>query len=147
MVFTVPTKLAAKQIAALRGKPRASFLLAVDDIRRRGCAAAGVRLSGADLSAICRLDLYGEWRLLTVFETADRCILLVVAEHTRTANPYRLIYDALDISEPAEPRTKPSCCDPEGNPPADADLAARLEVGLAELGRALQRGTAKTRRR
>ena len=36
MVAAVPTKLAAKQIAALRGKPRASFLLAVDDIRREG---------------------------------------------------------------------------------------------------------------
>ena len=85
MVAVVPTKLAAKQIAALRGKPRASFLLAVDDIRRRDCAGAGVRLTGAGLSDICRLDLYGAWRLLTVFETKDRCILLLVAEHTRTA--------------------------------------------------------------
>jgi hypothetical protein len=40
-VSTVPTKLARQQIAALRGKAKASFLLAVDDIRRRGCAAAG----------------------------------------------------------------------------------------------------------
>ena len=146
-VATVPTKLAAKQIAALRGKPRASFLLAVDDIRRRGCAAAGVRLTGSGLSAICRLDLYGGWRLLTVFETRDRCILLLVAEHTRMANPYQLIYDALGIGEPAEPRTKPTCCDAEGSPPVDADLAARLETGLAELARALQRGGAKPHRR
>ena len=29
---------------------------------RRGCAAAGVRLAGQELSAICRLDLYGSWR-------------------------------------------------------------------------------------
>ncbi len=56
-VVTVPTRLAARQIAALRGKPRASFLLAADDIHRRGCAAAGLRLTGAGLSAICRLDL------------------------------------------------------------------------------------------
>jgi hypothetical protein len=69
----------AKQVAQLRGKPRVSFLLAVDDIRHRGRAAAGVRLTGADLSAICRLDLYGAWRLLTVFEAPDRCILLLVA--------------------------------------------------------------------
>jgi hypothetical protein len=72
---------------------RASFLLAVDDIRRRGCAAAGVRLTGTGLSAICRLDLYGAWRLLTAFEAPDRCILLLVAEHARTENPYHLIYD------------------------------------------------------
>lgn len=122
-------KLAAKQIAALRGKPHASFLLAVDDIRRRGCAGAGVRRTGAGLSDICRLDLYGAWRLLTVFETKGRCILLLVAEHTRTANPYQLIYDALDISEPAEPRTKPACCDAAGRPPVDADLAAVSKPG------------------
>ena len=117
-VATVPTRLAARQITALRGKPRASFLLAVDDIRQRGCAAAGVRLTGAGLSAICRLDLYGAWRLLTVFEAADRCVLLLVAEHTRSENPYRLIYAALGISEPGGPRTKPACCVPKASRPS-----------------------------
>ena len=58
-VSTVPTKLARQQIAALRGKTKASFLLAVQEIHRRGCAAAGVRLAGEALSGICRLDLYG----------------------------------------------------------------------------------------
>jgi hypothetical protein len=106
----------------LRGKARASFLLAVDDIRRRGCAAAGVRLAGKELSAICRLDLYGAWRLLTVFDAPERCILLLVAEHTRTANPYQLLYDALGIGEPEEPRTKPSCCDSDGDPPSTLTL-------------------------
>jgi hypothetical protein len=43
----------------------------VEDIRHRGCAAAGVRLAGEALSGICRLDLYGAWRLLTVFEAPD----------------------------------------------------------------------------
>ena len=80
-VATVPTKLASQQIASLRGKAKASFLLAVQDIRPRGCEAAGVRLTGKALSAICRLDLYGAWRLLTVFEAPDRCILLLFAEH------------------------------------------------------------------
>jgi hypothetical protein len=49
------------------------------------------------------------WRLLTVFEAPDRCIPLLVAEHTRSANPYRLLYAALGIDEPENPRTKPSC--------------------------------------
>src|SRR6266851_4199706 len=116
-VSTVPTKLARQQIASLRGKAKAYFLLAVEDIRRRGCAAAGVRLTGEGLSGICRLDLYGAWRLLTVFEAPDRCVLLLVAEHTRSANPYRLLYAALGITEPQEPRTKPPCCDSGGEPP------------------------------
>jgi hypothetical protein len=81
--------LARRQIADLRGKAKASFILAVQDIRRRGCQAAGIRLAGEQLAGICRLDLYGAWRLLTVFEASDRCVLLLVAEHTRSANPYR----------------------------------------------------------
>jgi hypothetical protein len=134
-VSTIPTKLARQQIAALRGKAKASFLIAVEDIRRRGCAAAGVRLAGETLSGVCRLDLYGAWRLLTVFEDQNRCVLLMVAEHTRVANPYHLLYSALDIAEPAEPRTKPSCCDTEGQPPSAPNLVKRFELGLRDLGR------------
>ena len=92
-----------------------------------------MRLAGQELLAVCRRDLYGAWRLLTVFESPDRCILLLVAEHTRTSSPYRLLYDALGIGEPEEPRTKPACCDPEGQPPIDPDLAARFENGLRQL--------------
>jgi len=136
-VSTVPTKQARQQITALRGKAKASFLLAVEDIRRRGCAAAGVWLAGEALAGICRLDLYGAWRLLTVFETPDRCVLLLVAEHTRSANPYRLLYAALGIDEPKEPRTKPSCCDAEGQPPMDPDILERFERGLRDLGHVL----------
>jgi hypothetical protein len=105
---------------------------------RPGCAAAGVRLPGeAALPGVCRLDLYGAWRLLTVFEAPDRCVLLLVSEHTRSANPYRLLYAALGIGEPEDPRTKPSCCDAEGQPPIGADLAEQFECGLRDLGRPL----------
>jgi hypothetical protein len=130
----------------MRGKAKASLLLAVDDIRRRGCAAAGVRLAGEQLSAVCRLDLYGSWRLLTTFETSELCILLLVAEHTRSANPYQLLYDALDLEQPEEPRTKPACCDPQGQPPLASDLVERFEHGLRELTRGLP-ATRKARRR
>jgi hypothetical protein len=86
--------------------------------------------------------------LLTVFAAADRCVLLLVAEHTGAESPYRLIYAALDISEPGGPRTKPACCDPEGQPPVDPDLASRLEEGLADLAPALPApGNARDRRR
>jgi hypothetical protein len=113
-VSTVTTKLAREQIAALRSMAKASFLLAVEDIRHHGCAAAGVRLAGEATSGVCRLDLYGTWRLVTVFEAPDRCILLLVAEHTRSASPYHLLYAPLGIDEREEPRTKPSCCDVDG---------------------------------
>jgi hypothetical protein len=144
----VPTQLAREQIAAMRGKAKASLLLAVDDIRRRGCAAAGVRLAGEQLSSVCRLDLYGAWRLLTTFEAPDRCILLLVAEHTRSANPYQLLYDALGIHQPEEPRSKPACCDSEGQPPVAPDLVQRFEHGLRDLAHGLSAtGMARRRRR
>jgi hypothetical protein len=143
----VPTQLAREQIASMRGKARASLLLAVDDIRRRGCAAAGVRLAGEKLSVVCRLDLYGAWRLLTTFEAPHRCILLLVAQHTRSANPYQLLYDALGIDEPQEPRTKPACCDPEGQPPVAPDLVQRFERALRDLARGLPNSSRARRRR
>ncbi len=50
---TVPTKLARQQIASSRCKAKASFRLAVEDIRRRGCAASAcVRLAGEASSGI-----------------------------------------------------------------------------------------------
>jgi hypothetical protein len=64
-----------------------------------------VRLAGASVWNVCRLDLYGAWRLLTCFETPRRCILLLVAEHSRSENPYSLLYEVLGIAEPDEPRT------------------------------------------
>jgi len=131
----------------MRGKAKASVVLAVDDIRRRGCAAAGVRLAGEQLSVVCRLDLYGAWQLLTTFEAPDRCILLLVAEHTRSASPYQQLYDALGIDEPREPRTKPTCCDTEGQPPVAPELVERFERGLSDLARGLHAAAKGQRRR
>jgi hypothetical protein len=70
-------------------------------------------------------------------------VLLPVAEHTRSANPYGLLYEALGIDEPEEPRTKPSCCDDGGQPPIDPDLIERFENGLRELGRGLRASARK----
>ena len=87
------------------------------------------------------VGLYGAWRLLTAFEAPDRCFLLFVAEHTRSANPYQLLYSALGIDEPDQPRTKPTCCDAEGQPSVSSDLIARFEHGLGELNRDLRSPT------
>ena|SRR5580658_6730395 len=132
-------------MSSLKGKPKAALDLVVDDIRHRGCDAAGVRLAGASVSSVCRLDLYGAWRLLTCFESPDRCILLLVAEHSRTENPYMLLYEILGMTEPEEPRTKPACCDASGQPPVDPELITRFEDGARSLVRGLPR-TGRTRR-
>ena len=73
-------------------------------------------------------------------------ILLLVAEHTRAANPYQLLYDVLGIDEPEEPRTKPACCDREGQPPIALDIAERFERGLRDLSHGLA-SAPKTRNR
>ena len=101
-----------------------------------------MRLAGELVSSVCRLDLYGSWRLLTCFESAERCILLLVAEHSRSESPYRMLYEVLGITEPEEPRTKPACCDASGQPPIDTDLVATFE----DSARSLARGLHKTRR-
>jgi hypothetical protein len=80
-----------------------------------------------------RRDLYAAWRLLTVFEAADRCVLLQVAQHTRSEDPYGLVYEVLGISKPDEPRTKPACCDSGGEPPVDADLVTRSRKAWKSL--------------
>jgi hypothetical protein len=100
-------------------------------------AAAGVRLAGDALSGICRLDLYGAWRLLTIFEAPDRCVLLLIAEHTRTANHTDCCTQRSPSASPRSPQTKPSCCDAEGQPPIDPGIVERFERGLRDLGRAL----------
>ncbi|HEX9520713.1 MAG TPA: hypothetical protein VF940_31605 [Streptosporangiaceae bacterium] len=69
-------------------------------------------------------------RLLNV--CSDAAVPLV-AKHTRNANPCLLLYNALGIGEPEVPRTKPTCCGPEGQPPIDPDLAAPFEEGLRRL--------------
>jgi hypothetical protein len=106
-----------------------------------------LRLAGDQLSAVCRLDLYGEWRLLTSFEAPARGILLLVGEHTRSANPCQLFYAVLGIEEPGEPRSKPACCDSEGQPPVAPDLVARFERGLRDLARGPTAGKARGKRR
>lgn len=102
-----------------------------------------MRLTGAQVSNVCRLDLYGAWRLLTCFESPDRCILLEVAEHTRAENPYQTLYQLLGIAEPDEPRTKPSCCDATGQPPIDPELVTRFEDGARSLSRGLRSSSRK----
>ena len=67
---------------------------------------------------------------------------------TRSANPYQLLYDALGIDEPEEPRSKPACCDPEGQPAVAPDLVQRFERGLQDLARGLPTaGNTRRRRR
>ncbi len=143
MVTTIPTRLAATQIAALRGKPKAALDLAVADNRHRGCAAAGVRLTGPTISNVCRLDLYAAWRLLTAFETPKPVHSPACRRAHAIREPVSAAVQRSGITEPDEPRTKPTCCDPEGQPPIDPDLIARFEQDARRLARGLSRSAGR----
>ncbi len=64
-----------------------------------------VALAGEELSHVSRLELFVAWRVLPVFEKADRRILLIVAQHTCTADPYQMLYRILGIIPPQQART------------------------------------------
>lgn len=66
-------------------------------------------------------------------------MLLLVAQHTRTENPYQLLYRILGIGEPGEPRTKPTCCDPKGQPPAFSPQARNGPGALTCRNRSMRR--------
>jgi hypothetical protein len=46
-----------------------------------------------------------------------------------------MLYEALGIGEPEEPRTKPTCCDLDGHPPISPEIVTRFERGLRDLAR------------
>ena len=48
---------------------------------------------------------------------------------------YALLLAALDLDVPADERGKPSCCDTEGLPPADAELATEIADAVTRIGR------------
>jgi len=82
---------------------------------RRGGRRPAIRRSPV---GDCRLDLYSAWRLLTAFEAPDRCVLLLVAEHTRSASPYRLLYEALASTNPKSPGPSHHAATPTGSHPS-----------------------------
>lgn len=79
--------------------------------------------------------------MLTVWPTEDQAVVVLVGPHTATAGDvYDQLLEALGIDVPDEERTKPSCCDDEGEPPAD-------EKGATELADAVERSGRRARRR
>ncbi len=57
---------------------------------------------------------------------ADHVVVIAVGPHDTSSNDvYALLLAALDLEVPADERDKPSCCDTEGLPPADAGARYR----------------------
>lgn len=101
-----------------------------------GCDGAGYRLAGALLDHVCCRHLYGSDRMLTAWSGPDEATILAIGPHDRSASDvYDLLLAALEIEVQPSERTKPSCCDEEGAPPADRAAAQQLADAVEGLSR------------
>jgi hypothetical protein len=86
------------------------------------------------LDHVCCRHLYGNDRLLTAWPAPERAVILAVGPHGDSAlDIYQLLLAALAVDVPAEERTKPTCCDALGEPPADAQVAEALAAAVTAL--------------
>jgi hypothetical protein len=112
---------------------RAAFVAAYEQLEASGCKAASYRLSGAgELPRYCVVTLPRNWRLIIEFPGEDEVALLILAEHSRSSDPYALLAELAGLERhPSTPRTKMACCSDDGLPPlpagaADVKVAADL---------------------
>lgn len=125
----------------LRGRRRASALRTIGELEAEGCKAAGYRLAGDELDHICCRHLYGDDRLLTVWPGDEHAVVILVAPHVGSAGGvYDQLVEALGIDMPAGERAKPPCCDEEGEPPADAEVANAIADAIEQSARQRRRG-------
>lgn len=131
------TPLAERQIRGLRGPTRAALKTFTGDLARRGCAALDYRLTGESIERLCVHHLRGRWRVVVAFDAAPAVWVVLVAQHT--SDPASNVYDLLyalsgQRPEPDQRRTKPACCDDDGDPPwAEEELIASLTRRTRQL--------------
>lgn len=113
----VATEPAKRTIDNLSGAAEARYERHANELRSRGCRAAGYRLLGGDgnYSEYCCLHLYRTWRLITTFDS-KRVIIVAVGQHDDQGF-YRSLSANLDISPVGRRREqKPDCCGEDGWP-------------------------------
>lgn len=102
------------------------------DLANRGCEAGDYRLTGTAVDHLCCTHLKrvtGGWRVIFGFAETDEIAILRIGQHDQRVgrNVYDEIYGALGLPAPPKgPRTKPPCCDEEGQ--GDVDLAFSDDV-------------------
>jgi hypothetical protein len=92
------------------------------------------------LDHVCCRHLYGTDRVLTVWPAADRAVVIAVGRHDESAQDvYSSLLDALELDVPADEREKPPCCDDEGLPPADEEIATSVSEAIEHRTRSRRR--------
>lgn len=103
--------------------------------------AAGYRLAGAVLDHICSRHLYGDDRMLIAWPANDRAIVIAIGPHDQsTDDVYDVLLDHLGLEAVETEREKPPCCDHEGRPPADPNVASDIVDAIECHCRARRRG-------
>lgn len=137
MPYTVlRTTLADRQVRGLRGARAAAFHRFEVALAREGCAALAYRLTGADpLPRLCVRHLRGRDRVVVAFDHEEAWVLLVGPHDAEDAarDVYLALYELAGTPAPAQPRTKPPCCDDAGHPPALDEVVVDRLVAQARL--------------
>lgn len=112
---------------------RARLTRILERLADEGCRAADYALSGPPpWPHLCAVHFDG-WRVVVGFPAEDEVAVIKIARHDAASDPYREIADDLGLPASTEPRTKPPCCDPEGEPPIDPHLIDDLQAAFAAL--------------
>jgi hypothetical protein len=125
------TARAKQQFAALTGKETKQLNTFFDDLANRGCAALTYRLSGQPpLDHVCVKHLRAELRVVVIFQSPYRALIVLVGVHSRdaTVDVYGELYRLLGTQpEDDAGRTKPPCCDElDQLPPVLGNLADEI---------------------
>ena len=135
------TPTADAQVAGLRGPAKKTYEAFLTQLSAQGCAALGYRLTGPEpLPRLCVKHLRGADRAVVAF-VDDEAWVLLVGPHS-DKDPRVDVYTALYTLVGVEPedqakRTKPSCCDGDGDAP---------EVDPAEVDALVSRAKSLGRR-
>lgn len=130
----------AKQVPVVL---RAKMTTAIERLANEGCRAADYALSGpSPWPHLCAVHIDG-WRIIVAFPAEDEVTLVKIARHDVNTDPYREIAEDLGVPISTEPRTKPPCCDPVGEPPLDPQLVAAFEAAFSSLTRRERRARSR----
>lgn len=81
---------------------------------------------------LCAVHFDG-WRVVLAFPAEDEVAIVKIARHDASSDPHREIADDLGLPVSTEPRTKPPCCDPDGEPLVDPQLVENMQAAFAAL--------------
>jgi hypothetical protein len=109
---------------------RARYEAARDELRGRGCLAAGYKLASTDGGdyPLCARHLAYTWRMITAYLDDGRIAIVAVDRHTPENNPAAPLAEVLPGLAIVGRRRqdKPPCCEEAASPPSMNDELRNL---------------------